>query len=314
MDNICFQTLGQDVLNFTSPAAYKVFISCKDNHKAWESFEVFLHGTMLELIQKYVNETHEEPSPEGFLIWQSNVTSATLKLLLQIVLTYGLGIYVQRVGDRNNDNNVSEAGRFAFIDWFYGFKHPIYREIEYRDLMTKSIYPEEVKSQFEKNLSFSTKNSECTNQGGDFLLEQKVQRQKLVAPKGIVERSVWQRISRSIDKLDEIYSNASKYLSLTSDTQPRVVLLGDEILEWRAVLRHSEYLDVERTDVAYSMTGDILSNDMINLPSKLRQKRLGYWQMATNTPLENISYQNLNVLNNVGIENNFEQIEQHNLA
>ena len=48
--------------------------------------------------------------------------------------------------DRNSDIHVSEARRYAFIDCFYGFKHLIYREIEYRDLRNKALYPQEVKS------------------------------------------------------------------------------------------------------------------------------------------------------------------------
>ncbi|XP_057295330.1 uncharacterized protein LOC130623821 [Hydractinia symbiolongicarpus] len=48
LDNICLEPLGRDILNFKSPKAYSFFKDCKDNHKAWEAFEVFLHGTMLE--------------------------------------------------------------------------------------------------------------------------------------------------------------------------------------------------------------------------------------------------------------------------
>ena len=76
--------------------------------------------------------------------------------MFQLVLTYALGIYIQRIGDRNNDTSVSDAGRYAFLDFFYGFQHPIYREIEYRDLRNKVIYPEPVLKQRYENLSFTT--------------------------------------------------------------------------------------------------------------------------------------------------------------
>ena len=231
MDKVCLQPLGQDVLNFKSPKAYDVFISCKDTHKAWESFEIFMHGTMLELVHKYVQETEEEPTPNGFLKWQNKCTSATLKLVLQLILTFGFGIYAQKVGDRNNDFSVSNAGRYAFLDWFYGFNHPLYREIEYRDLMNKSIYPKEVGVQMQNNLSFSSYDVQGRHQGGDFLLEQKVQRQKLLAPKGVVEKNVWQRISRSVDTIDKIYANASSDLMLFSETKPRFIKRGNSRME-----------------------------------------------------------------------------------
>jgi len=160
-------------LNFNSPKAYGFFIECKDTHKAWESFEIFFHGTMLELIYNYVEYTNEDPTPSGFLNWQYKIESATLKSMLQIVLTFGLGIYTQRVGDRNNDASVSDAGRYAFLDWFYGFNHPLYREIDYRDLMTKSVLPEEVKNQIRSNVTFSTKNTQGRNQGEIFFWNRK---------------------------------------------------------------------------------------------------------------------------------------------
>ena len=145
--------------------------------------------------------------------------SATLKLIIQLVLTSGLSIYAQRVGDRNNDYKTSEAGRFSFMDIFYSFHHPIYREIEYRDLRNKAIYPEEISAQLNKNLTFSSTTLSSKNQGGDFMLEQKIQRQKMLAPKGVVEKHTWQQISRSIDKIDEIHNNASNLMNISDNPQ-----------------------------------------------------------------------------------------------
>ena len=50
---------------------------------------------------------------------------------------------------------------------------------------------EKVQNQLSQNLSFSNSKTPGRHQGGDFLLGQKVQRQKLIAPKGVVEKSVW---------------------------------------------------------------------------------------------------------------------------
>ena len=140
--------------------AYDFFINCKDNHKAWQSFEIFLHGTVLELFhlfQMETNQTKDKLNVLDFLKWQNDHKSATVKLILQLVLTYGVRIYVQRIGERNNDIVVADAGRYSFLDLFYGFNHPIYREIEYRDLRNKAIYPENVSNQRKQNLTFSSK-------------------------------------------------------------------------------------------------------------------------------------------------------------
>ena len=66
-EHICFDTLGKDVLNFKTPKAFDYFISCKDTHKSWESFEIFLHGMAFEFIRMYM-EQEENPTPHGFII------------------------------------------------------------------------------------------------------------------------------------------------------------------------------------------------------------------------------------------------------
>ena len=155
--------------------AYKCFVKGTQTHKAWQSLEIFLHGTMLELIELYCKESNvSTPNAIDFIQWQKCIVRPNLKLVTQLVLKYALGIYVERIGDRNNDYEISNAGRFAFMDMFYGFPHPQYQEIEYRDLHNKAVYPEEVKEQREKNLSYSTYSDPERCQGGDFMLEQKV--------------------------------------------------------------------------------------------------------------------------------------------
>ena len=99
---------------------------------------------------------------------------------------YGLGIYIQRTGDRNNDIEVSNAGRYKFFDVFFGFKHPIYREVEYRELQNKVLNPQPIKEMLDNNVTFSTTESMSKCQGGDFILEEKIKKQKGIAPKGIV--------------------------------------------------------------------------------------------------------------------------------
>ena len=134
VDKICLEALGKEVLNFKSSKAYDYFLTCKENHKACQSFEVLLHVTFKEMIKLYLTESKEHPSMLIFLQWTANTEDNKLKALSQLFMGFGLGVYIQRVGDRNNDVIVSNAGRYNFFDLFFAFKHPIYREVEYREL------------------------------------------------------------------------------------------------------------------------------------------------------------------------------------
>ena len=61
-----------------------------------------------------------------------------------MVLNYALAIFISKKGDRSNVQ-IQNASRYKFSELFYGFNHPIYQEIEYRDLLQKVIMPKEVK-------------------------------------------------------------------------------------------------------------------------------------------------------------------------
>ena len=255
------QPLRNDVLNFKTSKAASYFIECGDTHKAWQSFEIFIHGIVLELIHLYSKSCPDrELNAFDFLEWQKNCTSATLKLVFSFVLTYGLAIYTQKVGDRNNDSTISDAGRYSFLDFFYGFKHPFYQEIEYRDLRNKAIYPDKIRCQLNKNVTFSTSDKPTRGQGADFLLKQKIKRQKMLSPKGPVDKTTWQKISRCVDKVDKIYSNVASYFKLSEENDQRIPLLSEEILEWRAVLRHSKFLNYEDPNNVYNIHGEVFDD------------------------------------------------------
>ena len=64
-------------------------------------------------------------------------------------------------------------------------------------------------------MSFSSSQIPMKSQGGDSILDGKVKRQKLIAPKGPVKSATWKEISRCLDEFDEIYSNVSTKMKLT---------------------------------------------------------------------------------------------------
>ena len=49
------------------------------------------------------------------------------------------------------------------------------------------------------NISFREGSIKGKSQGGDFILEGKVQRQKLIAPKGAIKRETWKTLARCLD-------------------------------------------------------------------------------------------------------------------
>ena len=111
------------------------------------SLEIFCYGTALDMIHTYVNECQDQPSYYNHKNWY-----------------------------RNNDVKVHEAGRYKFMDLFFGFNHPIYQEIEYRELSQKIVMPAEILEQRNKNLTYTISEKEGKHQVGDFILEGKVRR------------------------------------------------------------------------------------------------------------------------------------------
>ena len=111
--------------------------------------------------------------------------------------------------------------------------------------------PEEICQLIKANTSF-TKSLDLNHQGGDFCLEEKIKRHKFVAPKGRVSNETWRQVSRGLDKIEVIYTNGMKMLSLDTNDNYRNIDLYEEIISWRAILRGSEMIsnDEDSDEVA----------------------------------------------------------------
>ena len=88
--------------------------------------------------------------------------------------------------------------------------------MEYRELQNKVLYPQPIKEMLDNNITFSLTESMSKCQGGDFVLEGKIKKQKGIALKGIVNSKTWQKISRSIDKVEHVIDNAKKNLGISN--------------------------------------------------------------------------------------------------
>ena len=138
--------------------------------------EILLHGVILEPLELYRNSTCETPTALGFLNFVSETENATLSLISEIFLSFGLVIYIKRIGNWNNNFTASNAGRYKFLNLFYSFNHPIYCKVEYRELMNIVIYPEKVKNILNENITFSFTGITGKCQRGNFILEGKIKK------------------------------------------------------------------------------------------------------------------------------------------
>ena len=155
-----------------------------------------------------------------------------------------------------------------------------------------------------ENITFSATDITGKCQGGDdFILEGKIKKQRNIAPKGAVTAKTWQKISRSIDRVDDIVENAKSQLGIFDIPLSRNILLTKEISEWRAVLRLSGFLSGEKNTVITNIYNEKLSNDLVDFTNSVSNKRNEYFKKALNVPLENITYRNLSVKPDQLLEN-----------
>ena len=291
LDKILLEPLGKEVLNFDSPKAYKFFTDAKDTHKSFQTLQILLHGTASEMVRNYLLSCKENETPRaaGFIQWMECNQNESFTLVSQLIFNYTLAIYIQKVGVRCNDESVISAGRYKFMPMFYAFKHPIYQEIEYRDLRNRALYPKEIKDLTDSNMSFSS-SLDLNHEGGDFCLENKIKEHKLIAPKGRVADDMWLRISRGLDAIEKISSHTSQLLKLEKQSTYRNVDIYDEIVTWRAILRSSNFLTKTNEEgTIKNIYGEGLSIDLDDFAETINEKMHDYWgHAARNVPLQNI--------------------------
>ena len=267
LDNVILEPLGKEVFNFQSKKTYDFFVNVKDTHKSWQIVRVLLFGTTLELCILYLQEA------------ESNESNAVCfleipTLLCQLILNYTLAIYLFKIGVRCNNVKMVNVARFKFEDLFYAFKRPIYREVEYRDLRNRVLYYKKVRNFRDMNMTSREGSIKGKSQGGNFILEVKVQRQKLIAPKGAIKGETWKTLARYLDNFESMYLSVSSKLNLRDSEAPKSIDLIDEIIKWRTILRSSEYLITENYNpLPKNIFDEILSDNMANFPDIVRGKR-----------------------------------------
>ena len=161
-----------------------------------------------------------------------------------------------------------------FLTYFSDLNTQFTEKWNTEELRNKVLYTQSIKEMLDNNnnVKFSKTESMSKSQGRDFVLEDKIKKQKGVAPKGIVNSKTWQKISGLIDKLEYVIDNAKKNIGISNVNSERNILLENEIMEWRAVLRLSSFLANSKCGFIQDVYGETLSDDLINLSRNFTNK------------------------------------------
>ena len=92
-EKIILEPLGKEILRYNTQKSFDYFINCKDNHKTWQTFDLFLNGKIMELSRMYCAKEINTPTLIGFLNWQSTVENRVIKLVCELILNIGLDLY-----------------------------------------------------------------------------------------------------------------------------------------------------------------------------------------------------------------------------
>ena len=136
---------------------------------------------------------------------------------------------MQNLGVHCNDRKIISAGSCKFVPLFYAFNQPIYQDIEYYDLQNMAMYSKEIKALPDDNMSFSSSQLDPNHLGGDFVLEGKTKRLKMIAPKGVVSNEMWKCISRGFNKIEGICIQADFVLNIQENDIYKEINIYDEI-------------------------------------------------------------------------------------
>ena len=151
-----------------------------------------------------------------------------------------------------------------FLDFWYAFNHPIYREIEYNDLRERAISTKEVNELRERNTSYANDDGEIAfnHQDSDFKLEEKVRTMKRLSPKGQMDKKMWQRVARGMDNVNKAIEHCKNLLQIDNSEATRLTPVDNEIVKYRAKLRSLRYFN-NPDDYFRNMDGDESLNPIL---------------------------------------------------
>ena len=101
----------------------------------------------------------------------------------------------------------------------------------------------------------------------------------MLASKGNDDSSMWQKVTRGLDKIISITKYINATLKIHDEDGERSINIDKEIFNWRALLRKSKYLKSHRnTEYVFNNYGKRLNNDLISFSSNLKACMDSYWE------------------------------------
>ena len=136
------------------------------------------------------------------------------------------------------------------------------------------------------------------------MLEQRVKRMKMIAPKGATSTEMWTRVARNVDRVDKIVQNGMRLLHLRDNDEyaMRTTSVEREMIKWRAVLRESKYLEMNSGDSVLNIHGSLLNRKLANVLKGNSIYRSLYFEKALTTELQNIRYKDFQVVDSETME------------
>ena len=104
-------------MNFKSPKAKQSLYCVYDHHKSWQAFLTFLIGTSDHIIQHYIDTctvNKYTPNSNHFFQWCNSIKNKAFAVLLELLFSYGFGIFLFRAGVRRNNSEIMICARQKF--------------------------------------------------------------------------------------------------------------------------------------------------------------------------------------------------------
>ena len=120
----------------------------------------------------------------------------------------------------------------------------------------------------------------------------------MLASKGVDEEKMWKDVARSLDDIVAISKDLNETLKLHDVQGDRNTDISFEILRWRGLLCHTEYLiEHQNKNLSYNMYGEPLSPDIINISENAKIKMKEYYEiMETEGRVNRGKMSSLNVM------------------
>ena len=147
---------------------------------------------------------NNKPSFNDYYTWLQSVCDPNYIFMRHVIFTYLLSLFLFRAAVRRNNSEVMLSARTKFSPLFYGVNMTCYQEIAYRDLKMRTLAPADLIQYLKDNESFSISGNPSKGEGGDFVIENKNRRLKMLIPTGLPTTERWLKVCRSFDTLDEV--------------------------------------------------------------------------------------------------------------